>query len=114
MLILFDPTLLIQTSDSKFDWTKLSYVELKSIALEETIPAGNEARNIVARLSFSFPVWLTPPAKQKSDFVEKIFVRVGLADEMNPETIVEFFDGVPLGYIKVADATEIFTSPPTE
>ena len=111
LLILFDPSLLIQTSDSKFDWTKLTYVELKAIALEETIPSGAEPRNIVARLSFSFPVYLTPPAKQKTEFVEKIFVRVGLADEMNAETIVDFFDGVPLGYIKVADATEIFTPP---
>jgi hypothetical protein len=108
LLILFDPTLLIQTNDSKFDWTKLSFVELKNIALEETIPAGNEPRNILARLSFSFPVWLTPPAKQKTDVVEKIYVRVGLADQMDPETIVEFFDGVPLDYKKVADATELF------
>jgi len=109
LLILFDPTLLIQTNDSKFDWTKLSYVELKSITLEETIPAGSEPRNILARLSFSFPVWLTPPAKLKADFVEKIYVRVGIADEMDPNTIVEFFDGVPLDYTKVADATEFFT-----
>jgi hypothetical protein len=113
LLILFDPTLLIQTNDSRFDWTKLTYVELKSIALEETVPAGGEERNILARLSFDFPIWLTPPAKQKADFVEKIFVRVGIADELDPETIAEFFDGVPLDYIKVADAQEIF-KPPTE
>lgn len=114
LLILFDPTLLIQTSDSKWDWTKLSYVELKGIALEETIPAGNEPRNIFARLSFTFPVWLTPPAKQKTDFIEKIFIRVGVADEMNPDSIVDFFDGLPLGYVKAVDATELFTPPPVE
>lgn len=113
LLILFDPTLLIQTNDSKWDWTKLVYVELKSIALEETIPSGAEPRNIFARLSFSFPVWLTPPAKQKTDFIEKIFVRVGVADQMDPAAIVDFFDGVPVGYVKAVDATEIFT-PPTE
>lgn len=113
LLILFDPTLLIQTNDSRFDWTKLTYVELKSIALEETVPAGGEERNILARLSFDFPIWLTPPAKQKADFVEKVFVRVGLADQMDAATIAEFFDGIPLDYIKTADAREIFT-PPTE
>lgn len=114
MLILFDPTLLIQTNDSKFDWTKLSYVELKQISLEETVPAGDQERNILAKLSFSFPVWLTPPAKQKADFIEKIFVRIGIADELTPEAVLDFFDGVPLGYTKVADAAEIFKPPAVE
>lgn len=114
LLILFDPTLMIQTNDNKFDWTKLTYVELKDISLQETVPAGDQDRNIFAQLSFEFPVWLTPPAKQKRDFVEKIYMRVGVADEMDPESVLEFFDGTPLGYKKVVDASEIFTPPTLE
>jgi len=111
LLILFDPTLLIQTNDSKFDWTKLTYVELTAVSLEETIPAGEQERNIFARLSFEFPVWLSPPAKQKTDFIERIYTRVGLSDDMDPENVLAFFDGTPLDYIKVADAAEIFSQP---
>lgn len=107
-LMLFDPTLLIQTNDNTFDWTRLSYVELKSISLEEAFPEGGNERTLMVRLSFEFPIWITPPAKRKDDFVKKIMVRVGVADEMNPEAVVDFFDGVPLDYITVADADKLF------
>lgn len=110
ILILFDPTLMIQTNDSKWDWTKLTYVELAGISLEETIPAGDQPRNILARLSFKFPVWLSPPAKQKSEYVDKIYIRIGVAEQMEPTAIVDFFDGVPLNYVKVADGTEILST----
>jgi hypothetical protein len=111
LLILFDPTLMIQTNDNKFDWTKLTYVELTDIALEETVPAGDQERNILARLSFEFPVWLSPPAKRSSEFIKKILVRVGVTDDLTQENIVDFFDGIPLNYVTVADADKIFVPP---
>lgn len=112
ILVLFDPTMVMQTSDARHDWTKLTYVELTDIGLEETIPVGADDRMLITRLTFQFPVWISPPAKDKDDFIKRIFIRVGVADEtMTPAEIVSFFDGEGLPYHKAIDANELFTPP---
>lgn len=116
IMMMFDPTMIIQTTDNKFDWTKLSSVELKSVELQETVPAGGEERTLVTRFTFEFPIWISPPAKNSDDFVKRIFLRVGAVDGAFEETdIVDFFNGIELKYHKVADANEIFlpTGPDT-
>lgn len=97
LLVLFDPTMVLQTSDSKFDWTKLTSVELTNILLEETIPAGDSDRVIISRLQFEFPIWISPPAKSKNnEFVEQIMIRMNNLDELlqqNQTDIDGFLNG---------------------
>jgi hypothetical protein len=121
ILMIFDPSLTIQTSDNPFDWTKLTFVELTDISLDEVVPAGGDERSIVIKLSFEFPIWITPPAKNKDDFIKKIFIRLDALGHEDAEYldraadsqhIIDFLDGKPLGYIKAIDADDYFSAPP--
>lgn len=77
ILPLFDPQLQIQTNDSIFDWTKITHIELISIAFDQNYPSGTDRRIIQGTLLFKMPVWISIPADVRKDFIQKIFVRVG-------------------------------------
>ena len=64
--MLFNPSLEIQTTDNYVDWTSLSVVELENINFSSrTIPLGTESEIDVATLSFSMPIFISPPTKVK-------------------------------------------------
>ena len=78
ILYLFNPDFEIQKSDNYIDWTSLSYVELTNISFSSrTIPVGADTEIDVASLSFSMPIWLSPPVKvKKLGVVQKIIMSV--------------------------------------
>ena len=78
ILMLFDPIVQIQLGDDPFDWTILSTVELKQVTWEETFPALASPRVIQSSLSFEVPVYLSPPADYKSNYIASIKVRLGV------------------------------------
>ena len=64
--MLFNPSLEIQTTDNYIDWTSLSVVELENINFSSrTIPVGTETEVDVATLTFSMPIFISPPTKVK-------------------------------------------------
>jgi hypothetical protein len=64
--MLFNPSLEIQTTDNYIDWASLTVVDLESITFtNRTIPAGTESQIDVSTLTFSTPIWISPPAKVK-------------------------------------------------
>ena len=64
--MLFNPSLEIQTTDNYIDWTSLSVVELDNINFSSrTIPVGTETEVDVATLTFSMPIFISPPTKVK-------------------------------------------------
>jgi hypothetical protein len=66
ILMLFNPSLEIQTSDNYIDWTSLSVVNLERVEFSNrTIPAGAESEIDVATLNFNTPIYISPPAKVK-------------------------------------------------
>lgn len=66
LVILFNPALEIQTTDNYLDWTSLSYLELASQQFESrTVPQGLESDISICTMTFSAPIWITPPAKVK-------------------------------------------------
>ena len=66
ILVLFNPSLEIQTTDNYLDWTSLSVVDVKNINFSSrTIPQGADTEIDVASLEFSMPIFITPPAKVK-------------------------------------------------
>ena len=66
ILMLFNPSLEIQTTDNYIDWTSLSVVNLDRVEFSNrTIPVGTESEIDVATLNFSTPIWISPPAKGK-------------------------------------------------
>lgn len=67
ILVLFNPSLEIQTTDNYLDWTSLTTVYLSpSIGFtSRTIPAGAESEIDICSLDFEIPIYITPPAKVK-------------------------------------------------
>ena len=78
ILYLFNPDFEIQKSDNYIDWTSLSYVELTGVTFSSrTIPVGADSEIDVATLTFSMPIWLSPPVKvKKLGVVQKIIMSV--------------------------------------
>jgi len=78
ILYLFNPDFEIQKSDNYIDWTSLSYVELRDITFSSrTIPVGADSEIDVATMTFSMPIWLSPPVKvSKLGVIQKIIMSI--------------------------------------
>lgn len=66
ILVLFNPSLEIQTTDNYIDWTSLTVVNLENLTFSSrSIPMGTESEIDVATIGFTTPVYISPPAKVK-------------------------------------------------
>ena len=89
ILVLFNPSLEIQTTDNYIDWTSLSVVDLKTMNFSSrTIPAGTESDIDICSLEFEMPIYITPPAKVKRlgvvrDVVMNVFDANGDTGSLN-------------------------------
>ena len=81
IFMLFNPDLEFQTTDNYIDWTSLSVLYLENINFSSrTIPMGTESEIDVATLSFTAPIYISPPVKVKklgiiTDIITSIFDR---------------------------------------
>lgn len=70
ILVLFNPSIDLQTSTNAVDWTSLSIIELEDIQWSSrNIPQGIDDQMDVARLSFKMPIWINPPSKVKKQTI---------------------------------------------
>jgi hypothetical protein len=78
ILMLFNPTLELQTNDNFVDWTSLSVVNMKNITFtSRQIPQGLESEIDVCSLEFTIPIWISPPAKvKKMGIVQSVIANV--------------------------------------
>ena len=78
MLVLFNPSLEIQSTDNYIDWTSLTVCELESVQwTSRTIPQGTENPIDITTLTFTLPIWISSPAKvKKLGVVERIIANV--------------------------------------
>jgi hypothetical protein len=107
ILVLFNPSLQIQKSDGPHDWTKLTAVELTSIANEENYPSGPDRRIISWVLTFTMPIWLSIPMGIKDDLVRKIVIQIAdssgiIVSEVDEEGNLTPF-GTPLATVEVTE-----------
>jgi hypothetical protein len=66
ILMLFNPSLEIQTTDNYIDWTSLSVVNLTGTTFSSrSIPVGTESEIDIATLNFQTPIYISPPIKVK-------------------------------------------------
>jgi hypothetical protein len=66
LLMMFNPSLEIQTTDNFVDWASLSVVDLVQITYSSrSIPVGTADEIDVATLSLMTPIYISPPAKVK-------------------------------------------------
>jgi len=66
LLVLFNPSLELQTTDNYIDWTSLTRVELTDMIFSSrNIPVGGESEIDIGTLTFETPIYISPPAKVK-------------------------------------------------
>jgi len=98
ILMLFNPSLDIQTTDNYVDWTSLTTVMLDTVNFSSrSIPVGVDSEIDIAQLSFSTPIYISPPAKVK---------RLGVITNI----VTSIFDGD--GYFdfeKMLEGTNLFS-----
>lgn len=82
ILVLFNPSLEIQTTDNYIDWTSLSVLDVKSITFSSrTIPQGAESEIDISTVEFEMPIWITPPAKVKKLGIVKTIINNVFSEE---------------------------------
>jgi hypothetical protein len=112
LLILFDPTIQLQTSDKPLDFTKITHAELLSLNNEENMPSGTDKRMIIWTLGIVVAAWLAPPMDIKNNIVQKIILRMG---DLAQFTLYEYDEhGEPQAFMEGPWFDEIITSPMTE
>ena len=78
ILVLFNPSLEVQTTDNYIDWTSLSVVELTASNFSSrSIPQGTETDIDICTLDFELPIYISPPVKvKKLGVVQKIIMNM--------------------------------------
>jgi hypothetical protein len=83
IMVLFNPSLEIQTTDNYIDWTSLSVLDVTGITFSSrTIPQGADTEIDILTLDFSTPIWLSPPVKVKKlgivkNIISNVFTEQG-------------------------------------
>lgn len=82
ILVLFNPSLEMQTTDNFIDWTSITVVNLENVTWSNrSIPVGVDSEIDVATLTFSIPIYISPPTK-----VRKMGVITNVITSMFDET----------------------------
>lgn len=76
IMIMFNPKLTIQKSDSLLDFTYLTEIELVAVTQETNIPAATDERMVMWTLSFLMDVWLDYPMKESTGVIEQIITTI--------------------------------------
>ena len=109
ILMLFDPQLLLQSSDAPFDWTRLTTVKLTGISLDQQHPIGTDRRIIQSTLNFEMPVYLGSPVDVRTDFIKIINMRIGALNHLptDPADIVAALEAQGIQYSELANGADI-------
>ena len=66
ILVLFNPSLELQTTDNYIDWTSLSVLNLNQVTWSSRqVPVGADSPIDIATLTLDTPIWISPPVKVK-------------------------------------------------
>lgn len=90
ILVLFNPDFEIQSTDNYLDWTSLSYMNLENVNYSSrSVPTGSPEDVLdVATLTFSSPIWISPPAKlKKLGVIERVISSIYQSDGTLSEDI---------------------------
>ena len=88
ILMLYNPSIDIQTSVNPLDWTVLSIIEMQDNITwsSRSIPIGTENPIDVMTIMFKLPIWINPPAKvQKQQIIEEIVANIIRGSKDSPE-----------------------------
>lgn len=104
ILVLFNPSLEMQTTDNFIDWTSITVVNLENVTWSNrSVPVGVDSEIDIATLTFSVPIYISPPTK-----VRKMGVITNIITSMFNEELGTIEDGVSQ---PVLNAYDDFTQP---
>ncbi len=93
ILLLFNPSVNLQSSNNPFDWTSLGVVELINITWSaRSIPQGNDDIIDVASLIYQLPIFLSPPGKVK----RQVLIHSILANSFASDNFDEIIDSISI------------------
>lgn len=110
LLVLFNPSIQLQSNNNVLDWTNVFEVELTDINWSSrSIPQGVEEVLDIATLTFAVPIWISPPAKVKrQSIIQRIVADVHSVSDIDSLNIdadaYDFFGSL-------ADDAEVIVTP---
>lgn len=134
ILVLFNPSLELQTNSNFVDWTSLSVLNLSQITwTSRTVPVGNDSPIDIATLTVNTPIWISPPVKVKHmGVITRIITSLYDTGSTDNSTYLDGFGpdlssgGTTLGTVLTTDTTtiggfnihvfnnQVYLTPPTE
>lgn len=78
ILIIFNPSIQINTNDNPLDWGSITEIELTGMNWSSRgVPQGTDTANDFSTFTFKVPIWISPPAKVKRQtLIEQIITSV--------------------------------------
>lgn len=87
ILVLFNPSIDLQSNTNALDWSALTTMELKNINWSSRgIPIGTSTELEISTLTFELPVWINPPSKvTRQRIIEQIITNITHLDKETEE-----------------------------
>ena len=110
IFVLFNPSIQLQSNSNPLDWTSVFEVELTDIAWSNrSVPVGTDDSIDISTLTFSCPIWISPPAKVKrQNIIQRIIANIhsvsSIADLGYDEDYADFFGDI-------TDTAEVVVTP---
>jgi hypothetical protein len=92
ILVLFNPSMEIQSTDNYIDWTSLTVVTRTDINWSSrSVPAGGEEPIDICTMTFEIPIWISGPAKVKQlGVIQKVVTSIFDANgNINEDSLLE-------------------------
>ncbi len=90
IIMLFDPLLQFQTSDSPYDWVRVVDAEMTSVEIDDNRNSENDGRILQTTFGFDIFGYITPPANIKNNIINKIKLRIDtLSGKQNIQKVVK-------------------------
>ena len=91
MLVLFNPSLELQTTDNYIDWTSLSVLNLNDILwTSKNVPVGVDTPIEVGTLTLDTPIFISPPVKVKHlGVITKIISNLWQGSTTGPDNYID-------------------------
>ena len=110
IFVLFNPSIQLQSNSNPLDWTSVFEVELTDIVWSNrSVPAGVDESIDIATLTFTCPIWISPPAKiKKQSIIQRIIANIhsvsSITDLGYDEDYADFFGDID-------DTAEVVVTP---
>lgn len=86
ILVLFNPSIQIQTSDNIYDKARITNVTLTGISNGENYPLGTDRRTLLYTLNFEMIIYLTVPAAIRDNIIKNIQLKITALNDKSVES----------------------------